>query len=308
MPEQDRDVPLDATRARPRPKPSQPRFRSDSERLAQAYGTRQTSLTAAPSLSSSALPRSTDALRGVVRMGRLEANQLVDDDDSDSEHDAVPTREFMDALYRGDVTNAGAAGNSDALIAALESAYGAPPKQPPAVPHATATEPAPARAHIAQKNSRFKLTRAAPPLTLAANDEGPREGSTSPSRPPPPTSNNTVVERKAVRPHATAPSSSSPAPAPPGALGSRQPTTTPPMIVDSPSFAPPGGDAPVTIIDSPSFRPPLPSARLARPAPPAVLASSVRESSGATQQQQQQALVPEPGKPVSRFKAQRAES
>ncbi|KAH9956596.1 hypothetical protein BC827DRAFT_744324 [Russula dissimulans] len=310
--QEDRDVLPDTTLSGHRPKPTQSRFRSESERLAQVYGTRQPPVTAPASLGSSALPHSTDALRGAVRMGRLEADQLVGDDDGDGEHDAARTREFMDALNRGDVTNAGAAENSNALIAALESAYGAPPGQrppPPAASPATGTAPVPAPTALAQKNSRFKLARAAPPSTLAPNDKGPREGGASPSRPPP--TSNTVVERKAVRPHATA---SSP-PAPPGALGSRQPATAPQipsMIVDSPSFAPPGGDAPAAVIDSPSFRPPLPSARLTRPS--AVVASTVREPSGTTQQQKQKqqqpqpVLVPEPGKPVSRFKAQRAES
>jgi hypothetical protein len=34
------------------------------------------------------------------------------------------TPEFMDGSHHGDVTNAGAMENSDALIAALETAYG----------------------------------------------------------------------------------------------------------------------------------------------------------------------------------------
>jgi hypothetical protein len=83
------------------------------------------------------------------------------------------------------------------------------------------------------------------------------------------------------------------------------------MIIDSPSFAPPPGGAPMTttIIDSPSFQKPqfpLQSAKPMRPSsrPPTVL-SSVRESSGTPRQQETPAH--EPGKKVSRFKAQRAE-
>lgn len=285
VPEQ--DVPLEATLAGPQPKPSQSKFRS--ERLAKAYGTRLPSSTPSTSLGTSVIPNSTSALRGAVRMGRLEDDQLVGNCDSEGEDDAARAREFVGALYRGEVTNAGAAENSDALVAALESAYGAPPKQPaPPTPPTVITDPilaspAPIKsAPVSQKISKFKLARPAPPAPLA-EDEGPREGeATAPSQPP---TNVATVERK------TAPVPSS---------------QSPPMIVDSPSFAPTGG-APMMIIDSPSFRPPLPSSRPTRP--PAVLAT-VRESFGPQQQQQQQqqGQAPEMGRKISRFKAQRAES
>jgi len=281
VPEQ--DVPLEATLAGPRPKPSQSKFRS--ERLAQAYGTRLPSSTPSTSLGTSVLPNSARALRGAVRMGQLEDGQLVGHSDSEGDDDAARAREFVGALYRGEVTNAGVAENSDALIAALESAYGAPPKQPaPPAPPTVTSDPIPASsapiksAPVSQNNSKFKLARPAPPRPLAGV-EGPREGdATAPSQPP---TNVTIVGRKA----APAPSSQSP------------------VIVDSPSFAPPGG-APVTVIDSPSFRPPLPSSRPTRP--PAVLAT-VRESSQ-QQQQQQQGQGRQAGEKTSRFKAQRAES
>jgi Domain of unknown function (DUF3835) len=310
VPEQ--DVPLEATLAGPRPKPAQSKFRS--ERLAQAYGTRVPSSTPSTSLGTSVLPSSTSALRGGMRMGRLEPDgQLVgnNDSDGDEEDDAAHTREFVDALYRGDVTNAGVAENSDALIKALESAYGAPsqpqqPPPPPPPPSAPGSDP--------QKSSRFKLARAVPPSTLAYN-ESPREGGASLSSKPP--TSATVLERKPAAP-APAPSSSplsfrptaAPRPPAPVGMGGSPPTAAqlPSMIVNSPSFAPPGGDAPMMVIDSPSFRPPHPSARLTRP--PTVLAT-VRESSPGTQpppQQQQRGQAPEPGKKVSRFKAQRAES
>lgn len=285
VPEQ--DVPLEATLAGPRPKPSQSKFRS--ERLAKAYGTRLPSSTPSTSLGTSVIPNSTGALRGAVRMGRLEDDQLVGNCDSEGEDDAAHAREFVGALYRGEVTNAGAAENSNALVAALESAYGASPKQsaPPTPPTVTTdpilASPAPIKsAPVSQKFSKFKLARPAPSAPLA-EDEGPREGEeTAPSQPP---TNVTIVERKT----APAPSSQSP-----------------PMIVDSPSFAPTGG-APMMVIDSPSFRPPLPSSRPTRP--PAVLAT-VRESFGPQQQQQQQqqGQAPEMGRKISRFKAQRAES
>ena len=324
----EQDVPLEAMLAGPRPKPSQSKFKS--ERLAQAYygDTRLPPSTPPTSLATSAvLPSSTSGiLRGAVRMGRLEGGQLVGNGDSDGgeneDDDATDigrTREFMDALHRGDVTNAGAVENSDALISALEIAYGAPPKQPQH-PHPSAQSPSavvtasiPASAApsktappVAQKNSRFKLARAVPPPAVA-DDEGLREGAD-------------MVEHGTTALSATSPSST-----PIHVVGSLPvPDTSAfrlPTIIDSPPLAPPpgggggggggGGDAPpplvTTIIDSPSFQKPqfpLSSARPMRP-PPAVL-PLVRESSGT--QRQQETSTHEPGTKVSRFKAQRTES
>ena len=277
------------------------------------------------------LPNSAHALRGAVRMGRLELDgQLVGNSDSDGEgdEDAARAREFVGALYRGEVTNAGAAENSDALIRALEAAYGTPlaSKQPPPPAAAAAsvtTEPnvsassAPTKsAPVSQKGSRFELARAVPPPTFTS-DEGPREGGALPPNKPP--TRATVVERKPAP--APTPTPIAP-PIKPDAADQPTPTSAdlggspsasaqlPSMIVDSPSFAPPGGNAPMMVIDSPSFRPPPSSARLT--CPPTVLAT-VRESSSGTQQpqrrqqQQHRGQALEPGK-VSRFKAQRAES
>ncbi|KAI0253519.1 hypothetical protein BJV78DRAFT_1360116 [Lactifluus subvellereus] len=324
------DVPLEATLAGPRPKPAQSKFKS--EQLAQAYGTCIPSSTPSTSLGPSVLPSSSGALRSVLRTGGLEGNRLIGHSDSEGENED-DARVFIDALRRGEVTNAGAAENSDALIAALESAYGAPPKPPAAA--AAAAEPIPTPSlptgpTAPQKTSKFKLTRAAPPRT-PAGDGGPREGSAHPPRPLP--TSETVVER---RPAPSPTSSAARAPAATPSLSRSTPSMgavgSPPTIVDSPSFARPGGGAPVvmaidspsfappggaatptpmtTIIDSPSFQPPPPSARQTRL--PTVLASSVREaSSGAPRAHghgAQQAPASEPGTKVSRFKAQRAES
>ena len=316
----EQDVPLDATLSGPRPKPSQSKFKS--ERLAQAYfdDTRLPSSTPATSLAPSVvLPNSTTgALRSAVRLGWLDGGQLVGNGDSDGGEDEgdidadLGTRELVEAFYRRDVTNVGAVENSDALIAALETAYGAPPKQPqnshpsPLSPPTVVTTSIPVSATpskttppVVQKSSKFKLARAVPPPTIA-NDEGLREGGAD------------MVE------HGTALSTKSPSPAPMHVVGSPpvpdSSASQLPTIIDSPSFAPPpgsgGGDAPSpmtnTIIDSPSFQKPqvpIPSARQMR-RPPTVQ-PWVRESSGA--QKQQETSTQEPRQKVSRFKAQRAE-
>ncbi|KAI9451330.1 hypothetical protein BJY52DRAFT_1298614 [Lactarius psammicola] len=293
-------VPLEATLSGTRPKPPQSKFKS--ERLAQAYGTYVPSTTPSTSLGTSVLPSSSSALRRAVHTGRLEDDQLVGNGDNDSEDegkDDARVRAFMDALRRGDVTNAGAAENADALVAALESAYGGAPPRPPPATGGPRSEPAttPARQ---QKDSKFKLARpAAPPRTLV-NDEGPREGTEARRSQPEPAAralptSETVFERKL--------SSTARSP-PPADATAGSPV---PIIIDSPSFPPPLAEAgsTATIIDSPSFPP---SRRPTRP--PTVLPTSnlVRES----QQQQQQSVEapmsgPGPGKKMSRFKAQRNE-
>lgn len=110
------------------------------------------------------LPSASGALRRAVRTGRLEGKQLMGDVDSSDEGEGAVDEAFVDALRRGDVTNAGAAENADALVAALESAY--------------------ARQH--------KLVRAAAPPRTLADDEGPREGPAPRSLP----TSETVFERK----------------------------------------------------------------------------------------------------------------
>ena len=182
----------------------------------------------------------------------------------------------MDALSRGDVTNAGAAtSNSDALVSALESAYGAPPPVPVPAP---APVPASARQYQ-QKESKFKLVRAtAPPRTLAAaaaaaakNAEGPREGAAVPM-------SETVLERK---------------PQPQQPQSPLAPMAT--AIIDSPSFPPP------VIVDSPSF-PPSQSRRPTRP--PTVLPASSSGRGAAEVPLAAPPISPGPGKKISRFKAQ----
>jgi len=246
-------------------------------------------------------------------MGRLDGGRLVGNGDSDREDDEddeaaiARTREFMDVLRRGDVTNVGAAENSDALIAALETAYGAPPKQPHSSAQGHLTAPPPTSAAASgtappphKKSSKIKIERAVPPPTIA-EDEGLREGGAD------------TAEHGTALSSTSRPSLSS---APTRVVGSlpvpdTSTSQSPMMIIDSPSFAPPPGSASMTttIIASPSFQKPqfpLPSAKPIRPSsrPPTVL-SSVRESSGTPRQQVTPAH--EPGKKVSRFKAQRAE-
>lgn len=316
------DVPLDAMLGGPRPKPSQSKFKS--ERLAQAYfdDTRLPLPSSTPPTSlapSAVLPNSTTgALRSAVRTGRLEGDQLVGNSDSEGGEDEgdgatnARTREFMQALHRGDVTNAGAAENSDALIAALETAYSAPPKQPqnshPSAqsPPTAATPSVPASAApsrtappVAQKGLKFKPVRAVPPPTIVSN-EGLREGGAG-----------KVVEHGIALPATSPLSASTHVVSPPVKDSSASQL---PMIIDSPSFAPPpggGSDAPSPmmtsiIIDSPSFQKPqvpIPSARQMRRPP--IVQPSVRESSGI--QRQHETPTHQPGQKVSRFKAQRAE-
>jgi hypothetical protein len=145
---------------------------------------------------------------------------------------------------------------------------------------------------------KFKPARAVPPPTIASN-EGLREGGAG-----------MAVEHGTALPATSLSSAPTHVVSPvPGSSASQLP-----IIIDSPSFAPPpggGGDAPSPmttsmIIDSPSFQKPqvpIPSARQMRRPP--VVQPSVRESSGT--QRQQETSTHQPGQKVSRFKAQRAE-
>lgn len=259
------------------------------------------------------LPNSTTgALRSAVHMGWLDVSggQLVGNSDSEEgEVDAEAcTRELVEAFYRRDVTNVGAAENSDALIAALETAYGAPPKQPqnshpsPQSPPTVVTPsilasatPSKTAPPVVQKSSKFKLARAVPPPTIA-NDEGLREGGAD------------MVE------HGTALSAKPPSSAPMHVVSSPpvpdSSVSQLPMIIDSPSFAPApgsgGGDPLSPMTNSPSFqKPPVPISSARQMRRPPTVQPWVRESSGA--QKQQETSTQESGQKVSRFKAQRAE-
>src|SRR6266404_4143880 len=148
----EQEVPLEATLAGPRPKPRQSKFKS--ERLAQAYGTHMPSTTPSTSHGTSMLPNSSGPLRHAVRMGKLEGSRLVGAGDSDGdgegeEFDDARVHAFINGLHRGDVTNAGAASNSDALIASLDSAYGGAPPRPPPVSSSSPAVPQPAAAAVA---------------------------------------------------------------------------------------------------------------------------------------------------------------
>ncbi|KAI0034518.1 hypothetical protein K488DRAFT_83925 [Vararia minispora EC-137] len=118
------DVPLDAnlTQAGPR---AASRFKAS--RVAQAYSTSVPRSTLSTSLGGSVLPGDVPTLRSAIRLGKLEDNGLVggEEGESGSElEDDDDARAFMDAMRRGEITNAGAVANADALVAALTAAYG----------------------------------------------------------------------------------------------------------------------------------------------------------------------------------------
>ncbi|KAA1469195.1 hypothetical protein DENSPDRAFT_927947 [Dentipellis sp. KUC8613] len=167
------DVPLEATLSNPHPKPEQSKFKST--RVTKAYNTSLPSTTPSTSLGASVLPGTTPLLKRAVRLGKVEDGQLVggEEGESASEEDDDDVKEFMSALRRGQVTNAGAEQNAEALVAALERAYGKPAdsettsttasSETLAVDSsASATPPtvaAPTAAPAQSKTSKFKLNR-----------------------------------------------------------------------------------------------------------------------------------------------------
>ncbi|TFY61842.1 hypothetical protein EVG20_g6904 [Dentipellis fragilis] len=120
------DVPLEATLSNPHPKSEQSKFKSS--RVTKAYNTSLPSTTPSTSLGASVLPGTTPLLIRAVRLGKVEGSQLVggEEGESASEEDDDDVKEFMSALRRGQVTNAGAEQNAETLVAALNRAYGKP--------------------------------------------------------------------------------------------------------------------------------------------------------------------------------------
>lgn len=264
------DVPLDATLASPQPKPSTSRFKSQR-------ATEKSSATlASHSLGPSVLPSSqTSNLKKAVRMGKLANGQLIGDG-SDEDDVTEEARAIIELLSRGEITNVGPQPN----VASNARTRTDPPSQSIASTSTDSPEEPPATAKPRLKVSRFKLNLAqaggrdsSPPISpsfptpqMTSDRSSPKLSSPSPTTPvlvPTPTSRQTAgrfhvadvdipesIRRKAAR----------------GPMLS--------MIVESPSFRPPGGaQMPGTIIDSPSFRPPASSAT-SRPSMPPMIVDS----------------------------------
>ncbi|THH16483.1 hypothetical protein EW146_g4160 [Bondarzewia mesenterica] len=261
------EVPLEATLSKPPPKPAGSRFKSSH--VAQVYNTSVPSITPSKSLGASVLPASSSSLKHVIRNGKLENNQLVGGGESESasDDDDENIKAFLDAFRRGDVTNAGAQENSDALIAALTQAYAPTPDSsdsttkvstPVEIDSVRESGQAPVSTlvPIAQKTSKFKLNRPAlrsSPLASDSDSVSTPVTTVERSSPKLPTS-DTVIERKPgqsstlprpIHPLATT-TSRMRAPAP------SHSASTSSIFVDSPSFQPPRISNPPTVITSPS--------------------------------------------------------
>ncbi|TFY77194.1 hypothetical protein EWM64_g6819 [Hericium alpestre] len=212
------EVPLEATLSSPHPKPPQSKFRST---VSQAYNTMLPSATPSTSLGGSVLPGTSSTLQSAMRIGKLEGDKLVGGEEGESgEEDDDDVKEFMAALRKGEVTNAGAEQNAETLVAALMKAYTAPEKGEEAakevledqskVEAASQTQAkAPAPVPTLSKASKFKLNRfpaTAPrsPSDLPDSDPTPISNSVR-SSPKLPTS-NTVLKRKPGQPPRQAPS------------------------------------------------------------------------------------------------------
>ncbi|TFY76822.1 hypothetical protein EWM64_g7192 [Hericium alpestre] len=196
------EVPLEATLSSPHPKPPQSKFRST---VSQAYNTTLPSATPSTSLGGSVLPGASSTLQSAMRVGKLEGDKLVGGEEGESgEEDDDDVKEFMAALRKGEVTNAGAEQNAETLVAALMKAYTAPEKGEEAAKEALEDQSkveaasqtqakAPAPVPTLSKASKFKLNRfpaTAPrsPSDLSDSDPTPISNSAR-SSPKLPTSN-----------------------------------------------------------------------------------------------------------------------
>ncbi|KAH9843177.1 uncharacterized protein C8Q71DRAFT_736247 [Rhodofomes roseus] len=267
------EVPLDATLASPPPKPSASRFKSEHP---------SSSTLASHSLGASVLPSSqTSSLKKAVRMGKLESGQLVgDDSDDDVTQEA---REIVELLTRGDVANIGpqpsAAASTSASTAPLPGPPSSASTEDSTVPSKPKSKVSKFKLSLAQPQGRESSSTGSPSLQtpqMTSDRSSPKLTSPEPGTPisvPTPSSRPTdgrhndngavipePIRRKGVHDQMPIMIVDSPSFRPPGSA-----PTTPSMIVDSPSFSPPSGSVPRTtatssmppmVVDSPSFIPP----------------------------------------------------
>ncbi|TFY55703.1 hypothetical protein EVJ58_g8083 [Rhodofomes roseus] len=267
------EVPLDATLASPPPKPSASRFKSEHP---------SSSTLASHSLGASVLPSSqTSSLKKAVRMGKLESGQLVgDDSDDDVTQEA---REIVELLTRGDVANIGPQPSAAASTSASTVPLPGPPSsastEDSTVPSKPKSKVSKFKLSLAQPQGRESSSTGSPSLQtpqMTSDRSSPKLTSPEPGTPisvPTPSSRPTdgrhndngavipePIRRKGVHDQMPIMIVDSPSFGPPGSA-----PTTPSMIVDSPSFSPPSGSVPRTtatssmppmVVDSPSYIPP----------------------------------------------------
>ncbi|KAF7793154.1 hypothetical protein EIP86_004263 [Pleurotus ostreatoroseus] len=265
------EVPLEATLASAGPKPSMSRFRA--ERSSQPKG----SSLASHSLEGSVLPSSHSAsLKGVVRMGKLEAGQLVggDEGESDGEADTADenTKAMLEMLKNGEITNIG-----PAPVSITDSEQTKAPIAPAAPTEPEVAQPKPS------KVSKFKMS-----FGQSDSSRGPAPGVSSPTGTPIDQANRSSPKMQSIGGNTP-----SPRPARPGSKVVER--HIPSTIIESPSFlssstvrqqahlSQPGESASAPafqsiILESPSYQPPLAASQ--PPAfhsvvlePPSVLAS-----------------------------------
>ncbi|KAH9930741.1 uncharacterized protein B0H18DRAFT_134128 [Fomitopsis serialis] len=258
------EVPIDATLASLPPKPSSSRFKS--ERATE----RSSSTLASHSLGSSVLPSSqSSGLKKAVRMGKVENDQLVGDDSDDDVTEEA--KAIIELLSRGDVTNIGPQ-------ISTASNPGPSTRVPPSGPSISASADAPfsksplpedslAPAKPRSKISKFKLSLAQPeqresPSPVSPSLETPRmtKSRSSPKLTSPVPGTPIAVPTATSRPTERQ-NNDSPTVIPESIQRKAAQGQMPSMIVDSPSFRPPGVPAPFMpsmVVDSPSFVQPPP--------------------------------------------------
>ncbi|KZV71829.1 hypothetical protein PENSPDRAFT_664089 [Peniophora sp. CONT] len=243
------DVPLEATLSHPAPK-SGSRFKTS--RIKKAFNTSVPSSMPSTSLGASILPEGS-SVKGAVRLGKFEDGKLLGGEDgesgSDLEDNDESVAEFMNALRRGDVTNAGTIeGNTDALMVALTAAYGGPVDavkesltsssagakaaatattsgssvQPPASLPASAAKP---------KTSRFKIARNLAPRVSSYDSPATTPLATDERSSPKLPTGQVVVERTrpTVVPSVVSPTPRQAAP-PPASTAKGQPLSAPSTV------------------------------------------------------------------------------
>ncbi|KAI0748547.1 hypothetical protein C8Q80DRAFT_746055 [Daedaleopsis nitida] len=224
------NVPLEATLASSPPKPAVSRFK-----------TSRTSSSSLPSksLGGSILPASqSSAIKGAVRLGKIENENLVGGDDGESDDELDPAaKDLLERIKRGEVMNVGPSVSSGSTHGPAEATAPAIDGAPTIVtPSTTSTTPLPSRV------SKFKMS-----LTESSSLQVPSSPGSSVTTPINATERSSPkLPSREVTP-ISVPTKNSTMAGPSAAGRERRPMQRPGIIVDSPSFPAPG------VIASPSF-------------------------------------------------------
>lgn len=250
------EVPLEATLASGPPRSGVSRFKAEHT----SRGAPTQSTLASHSLGASVVPSAgVPSMKGAIRLGKLENSKLVGGEAGESDDEILENdenaREMLELLKKGEVTNIGPQSFS-AVVTPPTPVAASAPTRPESIPSTSDKPPAEPvaepRASKPSKVSKFKLSLAQSGPAQSSSPSTPASGANTPTDLANRSSPKMTSPRGGTPVQANAsPSSSSSQPPrytlPPEIQAAFQngdlPAGMPGMIVESPSFLPPRGQA-----------------------------------------------------------------